>query len=235
MMMILNAGNSRLNRIGQSLIKAGEALKAEAELTYDKLSGMDLPNLRIVGTTSLCGPTLEDKPLQYLKMQKDLGIKTIVDLRAGAGKLFPAKCKVLGYRYYRFPLDDAQTLANGKYFVRKKNEKIAISQAFMDLIKNFFRVMNKGHVYAGCQYGIDRTNIGLSMNFLLNKNNNLPPILLTWPDETKKAVVNRNIKLVKKIFKAMTPEQRHELGLNDSYKDGLLAKVKTLLAKNRQL
>ena len=84
----------------------------------------------------------------------------------------------------------------------------------------------------GCQFGIDRTNIALFMNYLMNPVVDNAPTVLTWPYERKKTVANKNIKIVKKIIKRMTPEQRMQIGIPEDYHLMLQNRIFDLLRKN---
>ena len=115
------------------------------------------------------------------------------------------------------------------------NEKIKISPKLIEKLEEFFKITNEGNVYMGCQFGIDRTNIALFMNYLMNPKVDNAPTILTWPYEKKKTVANKNIKVVKKIIKRMTPEQRMQLGIPEDYYSMLQTRIYDLLKKNNLL
>jgi hypothetical protein len=86
-------------------------------------------------------------------------------------------------------------------------------------------MVNKGQTYQGCHFGIDRTNLGLTLNYLLNPKATKAPKLLSWDNYTVGNIVNRTTKSVKKIIKKLTPEQRKMLGLPDDYERMLAERI----------
>ena len=75
--------------------------------------------------------------------------------------------------------------------------------------------------------------MGLLLNYFFNpKYEDIPPRIIHWADESQKNILNRNIKSIKKIFKAMTPEQKKELGLPEKYEDALKSKISRLIDHN---
>ena len=48
-------------------------------------------------------------------------------------------------------------------------------------------------------------------------------------------IANKNIKVVKKIIKRMSPEQRKEVGIPENYHEMLQIRIRELLEKNNLL
>ena len=135
----------------------------------------------------------------------------------------------------KFPLDNVLSLDNPRYFKLSKENKRYITDEFVESLKKFFKVMNSKKLYAGCQYGIDRTNIGLSLNYLLNPEaKHGAPEILTWPGERKKTIVNKNTKVIKKILKALTREQKKKLGISIENDDEINKRIISLVQKNKK-
>lgn len=193
-----------------------------------------IPNLRYLGNFSFSGPTLQGRPKADFDIFKDFGVSRIVDFRADAPDKFGETCRENGFSYFKFPLDTIEKLSDSDYYCRqsKDNNSFEVSAALITMLKKFMDIMKNGHVYAGCQYGIDRTNKGLTINYFLNREQ-AAPRLLHWEDETQKTVVNRNVRIVNKIFRHMTPEQKRELGLPESFKDILSKKMPDFIKENR--
>ena len=99
------------------------------------------------------------------------------------------------------------------------------------MLKRFFDIMKRGYAYIGCQYGIDRTNKGLALNYFLGSDMKAPR-MLHWEDETQKMVVNRNVRIVEKIFHHLTPEQKEMLELPSKFRDILLKKMPDFIIAN---
>lgn len=196
---------------------------------------LNIPNFRTVNATCVSGATFEARPIIELKSLKDLGFDTIIDFRGEAKDNFPKLCKKKGLNYYNFNLNNVINLTNPEYFVHKNNERIQVTDVFVNKLKEFFKHLNTEKVYMGCQYGIDRTNIALVLNYLLNTEAQTAPEILTWPYERKKRVANKNIKIVKKIVKRLSEEQRRMLGLPENYQEFMLERIRELLIKNNLL
>lgn len=199
------------------------------------LTELNIPNYRIVNSTSLSGATFSNRSMIDLISLKEMGIDTIVDFRGEATGEFAEKCKRAGLKYYNFNLNNVINMTNPEYFLREDNERTKISPVFVDRLQKFFEMVNEGNVYMGCQFGVDRTNIGLFMNYLMNSEVENAPTIITWPYENKKSVANRNIKIVKKIVKRLTPEQRKQLGIPEDYHYMLQVRIFELLDKNKLL
>lgn len=203
--------------------------KENALETYHKLM---ITNYRVVNSTSVSGATFSNRSIMDLKSLKEMGIDTIIDFRGEATGEFAKICEKAGLRYYNFNLNNVNNMTNPEYFIREDNEKIKITSAFVDKLQKFFEMINEGNVYMGCQFGVDRTNIGLFLNYLMNSDVENAPTIITWPYERKKAVANRNIKIVRKIIKRLTPEQRKQLGIPEDYNHMLQIRIYEILEKN---
>ena len=197
------------------------------------LRELNIRNLRLLNTKTVSGGTFERRPIEDLKSLKDAGIETIIDFRTEGSGEMAKKCSSTGLRYLNIPLDDVRERSNARYFIRRKGKATIIKPEFITSLKQYFELMKTTNCYVGCHYGIDRTNIGLLLNYFFNtKYESIPPRIIHWPGETQKNILNRNIKSIKKIFKAMTPEQKKELGLPDKYEDALKDKITRLVEHN---
>lgn len=195
---------------------------------------LNINNLRILDSNVISGGTFEQRTIEDLKKIKTSGIEMVVDFRADSAGLLKTKCDKIGLKYFNFPLDNVLTLDNTKYFSRSKDNKIEVTNYFIKKLKQFFHIMNEKKSYVGCQYGIDRTNVGLSLNYLLNsKTKQNAPEILTWPGDRKKSIINKNTKIVKKILKAMTDEQKKALGLSVKNNDYTNMQAEKLVKKNK--
>ena len=86
-------------------------------------------------------------------------------------------------------------------------------------------MFNKGQTYQGCRFGIDRTNLGLTLNYLLNPKATRAPKLMSWDNYSMGNIVNRTTKSVKKIIKKLTPEQRKMLDLPEDFEKYLMERI----------
>ena len=165
------------------------------------LRDLGIRNLRLLNTRTVSGGTFERRPIEDLKALKDAGIETIIDFRTEGSGEMAKKCSSTGLRYLNIPLDDVRERSNARYFIRSKGKPTIIKPEFIKNLKEYFELMNNTNCYVGCHYGIDRTNMGLLLNYFFNpKYENIPPRIIHWPDESQKNILNRNIKSIKKIF-----------------------------------
>lgn len=195
------------------------------------LKNLGVENCRIVNKNCASGSTFADKP-KYLRELKELGVQTIIDFRGEASSVYEEECRKNGFNYFNFNLNNVQNLTNPEYFIHKKNNKFKVTDKFVQKLLDFFSLVNDGYVYMGCQYGIDRTNMALTLNYLMNHQEETAPQILTWPYDKKKAIANKNIKAVKKIIKHLSPEQKQVLGINGDYTNFLKERIFILLDKN---
>ena len=207
---------------------------SEKNINLDKVKSLGINNLRILDADTISGSTLESCPMKEFSDIKSCGIGTIVDFRADGSNILEEKCKRIGINYMKFPLDNVLSLDNPKYFKFTKENKRLVTDEFINNLKKFFNAMDSKKIYVGCQYGIDRTNVGLSLNYLLNVNaKHGAPEILTWPGERKKTIVNKNTKVIKKILKALTPKQKEMLGISTKNNDDINKKIVNLVQKNK--
>ena len=197
------------------------------------LRDLGIRNLRLLNTKTVSGGTFERRPIKDLIALKEAGIEAIIDFRTEGSGEISKKCASTGLQYLNIPLDDVRERSNTRYFIRSKGKPTIIKPEFIKSLKQYFELMNNSNCYVGCHYGIDRTNMGLLLNYFFNpKYEDIPPRIIHWADESQKNILNRNIKSIKKIFKAMTPEQKKELGLPEKYEDALKSKISRLIDHN---
>ncbi len=224
-----NNGNSKefLNPI-----KKGQEASS-ACLDLNKVRKLDVLNLRILGDETISGGTFARRPDADLSVLKSSGIKNIVDFRSEAEASFNDKCGKLGLKYFAFPLDGVINFSNGNYFIHKSDQKLVVKPNFVEKLQKYFDVVNSGSSYIGCHYGIDRTNIGVLLNYLLNPGANaITPEIKTWPGDSKKSVLNKLLKVVNKIYKRLDETQKEQLKINNGYDSEIKTKIVKVLVKN---
>ena len=176
----------------------------------DAISGYGISDLRDITPTIAAGPTLETKP-KVLAILKDNGVTSIVDFRGGSQPLIENACSQTGLNYYNF--DFNHTISSGR-------KTIAQPLNFIEQLKQFFRIMNKGHAYIGCQYGVHRTNAALVYNHILNNPNGdrfvTPDIARLDGDRDINNTINFLSRKVWKTIKAMTPSEKSFFNLTGS-------------------
>ena len=205
---------------------------ANKPVNISEIKRLEIPNLRFLEKCCMSGPTLQDRPIRDILLLKKMGIRTIVDFREGAPKEYADFCKNNGLSYFNFPLDSIENINNDIFYRRIEPQTYVAKPQLVDMLKKFFDTMKRGHAYVGCQYGIDRTNKGLAIDYFLGSNKRAPR-MLHWEDETQKAVVNRNVRIVEKIFHHLTPEQKTLLGLPFVFRDILSRKMARFILENQ--
>lgn len=195
------------------------------------IRALNISNLRELGNCTYSGPPIFSNGPETVSVFRKLGVQDVIDFREDAPKTYAQLCRQNGFNYFNFPLDSVEDVRNADYYIKSSVDSYSVSPKLMTLLQRFLSIMKRGHVYAGCQYGIDRTNKGLSINYFLGSAKH-PPRLLHWEDETSKTVVNRNVRMVNKIFKHLTPEQKQMLGLPESFKDLLSKKMGNFIYEN---
>ena len=207
-----------------------------AKVITDTAKSMGIKNIRTVTPNIISGSTFEALSTADFTSLKKIGVDTIVDFRSDGSELLKNKCRTSGIGYLKFPLDNVLTLDNPKYFVKAEksvDHKRHVTNDFINELKQYFQVMNKDNAYVGCYYGIDRTNMGLTLNYLLNpKAYPAAPEILTWPGERKKSTINKLTKIIKKILKSLTEEQRQSLGLSINDNNYTNSQILKLLRRN---
>ena len=211
-------------------ISAG--IQKSSGLNQEIIESLKIPNLRILESNSISGSTFEKRTLEDLINLKKSGIRAIIDFRSEAGFLFRQRCNELGLEYLNIPIEHSYNIFAAN---KKKNLPITVSDKFVEQLKKFFELANKGNNYIGCNFGIDRTNIGLVYNYLLNMSAKQPPKLLSWGDFSHQNVINRTVKLVMKTIKHMTPKQRETLNLPSNYEEILKQRIYDLRFQNGAL
>lgn len=204
-----------------------QQVKNNIPLDYIKLQNLKINNMRLLDFNSVSGGTFSIRSSEDLLELKSAGIKQIIDFRAEAGKDFAQICKENDLEYFNFPIDHTR-----KNSTKTDNTPIEISDEFVYQLKQYFQLLESGNAYVGCHYGIDRTNLGLAYNYLLNLNTQTPPTFLTWGQWEQKAVRNKTIKEAKKVINHLTPEQYKILNLPDNYQEILKERINNLLLHN---
>lgn len=229
----LSLQNSKISGLKTDTIEFSSIQPKNKHLDIEKIKKLDVLNLRRLNETTLSGGTFEVKDDAAITELKEAGIKTIIDLRADGKDTFGERCKSKGLNYHKIPFDDVYNLNNKKYFHKEKGKKTIIKEDFVKLLREYFNNLSQGNTYVGCHYGIDRTNMALIADYLLNpQSQQIPPKIVTWPGENKKTVLNKNIKAAKKIYKSLNEEQKKELNLPLTYEEFLKTRIASLIKAN---
>lgn len=210
-----HASNEELKVLKETITQ----ISGEKALRYDILDDLGIRNLRILENGNLSGGTFAVRNPDDLLKLKEAGVKRIVDFRGEASSTFEALCKDCDFEYLRLPLDNTRIIPG------RDRIGFEVTDDFVRDLKKYFDMVDQGQTYQGCRFGIDRTNLGLTLNYLLNPKATQAPKLLSWDNYSMGNIVNRTTKTVKKIIKKLSPEQRKMLGLPDNFDEILQQRI----------
>ena len=211
---------SPLNRDLVEISKKKEFPPVDPIVADREMMALDISRLRVLGAKTYSGETLENSP-DKLKKLKELGINTVVDFREEAFDTYKNLCSQNGLEYFQFPLKHSANF----------NVKEGVSDEFVDNMKRFFEIFNQGNAYMGCKFGIDRTNLALMMNYLVNPEVHMIPEITAWGGDSLKNVINKNQKIIEKLCKSLTPAQKEKLELSSEYSYLMKRRSKNLMNK----
>ena len=188
----------------------------------EEMNKLNISRLRRLDTKTYSGESLEGKP-EIIKKLKELGFEAVVDFRNGYCNCYKQDCEKNGIKYFNFPLSHTKNFTNN----------LEINDDFVKDLKNFFDICDKGNAYLACQWGIDRTNVGVILNYLLNPTEHLTPEVFAWGGDSTKSIINKNKKNVENILKQLTQEQKDFLKLEPNVFETLRRRTITLINKNK--
>jgi len=207
---------------------------ANNSIDYNKIRELKISNLRILSSKLATGATFSDRPKADLNALRAANVTTMIDLRKRKDEILEKNCFDSGIKYVKIPLDGVLLLNDEKFFYRNKDKSLHIKDEFIEILRNLFETIDNETCYMACRHGIDRTNIGILLNYFLNKNyKGIVPEIKHWGSERIVTKTNQDIELIKKLLKAMTDEQKAKLGLTQHEIEKLKEKIYKLKAKNR--
>lgn len=189
-----------------------------------ELANYEIRNIRILGNNLYSGARLDGKRSLIQKL-KNFNIKTIIDFRGGKNSNMAADCTAENMQYINFPVGHTRNGLSGGEGIAK------VSDEYVSQLKKFMDAYNEGNAYMGCEYGLDRTNLALTLNYLLNPKATAPEIL-NIEGSRMKSVVNRTLKIARRLIKDMTPGQKAELNIPEDYNTQFQSKIRQLLKAN---
>lgn len=178
--------------------------------------------VRFVDKNVTAGETLANRDNSFFKFISNLGINIVVDLRE-FDRTYQKKCQNNGIKYISVPFTHVLKERKDSIFNYSDNGKV--HDNFVKQISTLVKNIQKGNVYLGCQYGVDRTNFALVLEYIFNYNSaHKAPKIFPSNYTTRNALLNKNINLVKKIVKRLSGEQRKILNLPEDFEETILPK-----------
>lgn len=161
---------------------------------------------QIEGTTIYRGQTLVDKSC-YLYDLKSKGVNTVIDL-VDYGDSYKKSVKAAGLNYYKYNV--YENWWNRYDFSSRKYIK--------ELVK-FLKKMQEGHIYIGCQFGANDTDIALMLNDFFN-----PMLEDKCPTKIPPSDSDFPIKL-NTIYDALKKSDKKKLGWTKEFEQRLIRKL----------
>lgn len=178
---------------------------------------LNIKNLRPIDSNSVRGQSLTHEPLDVFIRLHEAGIETVVDLRqeGSSDSKYARKCEAAGLNYMNFKIKENMAPFNSRGNTKLTAEQFSQTmESFVKQLAQFFRIMDDGRAYVGCLLGLHRTDLAVSMNYLLNPNEpQSPPVLshMFFKDEIN--FTNRRIGSIKNLLANLNPKAREILGL----------------------
>lgn len=216
----------------ENVEKIKKVLLNNKELLTKYFESLNISALRKLSLNKFSGETLENRSVENLRKLKEYGIETIIDLRAQKASDYQRKCSEAGIKFIKFPLDFIFAPGKSDIFVGKNREHV--NDIFIKNLKEFLNTTKKGQLYMGCQYGLDRTNFAIILDYLFN--HSIPkdvPKILASDIGPARTLLNRDVDLIRKIIKKMDVQQKKDLNLPEDFDMILKTKIKELTSKNR--
>ena len=207
----------------KTLANIGNAIPLNKSL----IRQLSIKNLRFHEKNSISGGTLENNPISDFYKLKAAGIDSVVSFHNEASSKYAEKCAKAGLKYYNFPMEHSY-----ESFSKKTNEPLVVSDIFVNNLNDFMQIFNHGNVFMGCNFGIDRTNLALTFNYLLNPKAETPPQIISWDEFKPKNLLNRTIKFTKKRIKKFNETQKQIMKLPKNLHDFIYPKIRKLVHFN---
>lgn len=214
-----------------------EFVRSTGSLDIGRLKNLRISHFRLIDSNSVRGVTLANQSPALLTELKECGINTIIDLRPeGSDKSrYAQNCRKNGLDYFNLKIRDNIPIFNAPFSGKMSAEerRVAIVK-FVHQLGDFFNLMDNGKNYMACLLGLHRTDLAVTMNYLLNpKEPTTPPTLshMFFPEETN--LTNKYIGKVKNMLKNLTQKDKEFLKMPDCFSDIFDARVLKLRLMNR--
>ena len=156
-----------------------EFVRSTGSLDIGRLKNLGISHFRLIDSNSVRGVTLANQRQNLLTELKECGVNTVIDLRPEGGEesKYAQACNKNGLNYFNLKIRDNMPIFNapfsGKMTMEERREAI---KKFVNQMIEFFKMMDDGKVYMACLLGLHRTDLAVTMNYLLNpKEPTTPP------------------------------------------------------------
>ncbi len=204
-------------------IQADSFVRSTNSLDIRRIKDIGIKNFRLINSNSIRGVTLANQNPNILKELKESGINNIIDLRREANPTskYANNCKKNGIEYFDFPININMPIFNNANTSKlSTKEREAQNQIFKDKLPKFFNLMNKGKLYMSCLLGLHRTDLAVTLNYLVNpKEPASPPILSHILIKDEANCTNKYIGGVKNLIKNLNAKDKSNLGLPENFQE----------------
>ena len=149
----------------------------------------------------------------FERIKKEGNIDTIIYLGESAAvhEKMQKSIQKAGLKYFNLSIWDFDN------WFHEDGDKISVKQNAVDNLKELFNILNSAdNVVIGCDQGVQRTSQALFFNHYLNSKNKISgEDLLNACKRASDITLLNNFVNVKKLFNALSSEQKAELGLTD--------------------
>lgn len=182
-----------------------------------RMKQLDIKNFRLVDSSSVRGQCLNQKPKYVFDELRESGIETIIDFRTEGSpeSKYARKCEASGLEYFNFKIKESMPIFNSMGSSGQSFEEFRTSrEVFVKDLDKFFKLMERGRVYMACLLGLHRTDLAVSLNYLLNpKEPQTPPSLSHIFYKNEENLTNKRIGAVKNLVKNLTAEHKEFLDI----------------------
>lgn len=214
-----------------------EFVRSTGSLDIARLKNLGIKHFRLIDSNSIRGVTLSNQKPSLLTELKECGIDTIIDLRqeGSVDSTYAQECNKRGLEYVNFKIKAKMPIFNAPTATKLSlEEKNKANQEFISMLPTFFEKMNKGKYYMACLLGLHRTDLAVTLNYLLNPKEPItPPTLSHMFYENETNLTNKYIGAVKNLTKNLTSKDKAFLGLPENFNEIFSSRILKLRIMNR--
>ena len=213
-----------------------EFVKSTGMLDIGRLKNLGIAHFRLVDSNSVRGVTLANQRPSLLTELKECGINSIIDLRSEGGEntKYAQLCKERNLDYMNFKLKIKMPIFNAPTATKLSiNERLQHNKEFINMLPSFFEKMNNGKYYMSCLLGLHRTDLAVTLNYLLNpKEPLIPPTLSHMFFDNETNLTNKYIGATKNLLKNLTTKDKEFLNLPENFNEIFSSRVLKLRLMN---
>ncbi len=217
-------------------IQQDEFVKSTGSLDIARLKDLAISHFRLINSNSVRGVTLANQNPKILTELKECGINTVIDLRneGSEASKYAKDCRANGLNYMNFKLKINMPIFNAPLATKLSvDERRLANEEFIKRLPKFFDTMNEGKVYMACLLGLHRTDLAVTLNYLINPiEPATPPILSHMYMKEETNFTNKYIGAMKNLLKNITDKDKKYLNLPDNFNSVFDARVMKLRMMN---